>query len=363
VTRLYSIDHVSLFVTNARSELTTRLICGIPHSLLLSNDNNEVQILVPSVHPVRPFISSAPFSTELVLFRVNPEWISVLDSRFYLYPVHVSLSFMFTPTLASALYLLLLRFFYRDYAEVFRLVNTIGTDTEFSAEEKYIFQCIGQANGDCHPNAHACRLKISLVTIDSPVEPPWNLTKEMAAYVTKLSHVSATCRMSHAEELQLLEQCITDGTHAHTLTFGSAPRLPVLTRPSPCCPRGFVLPSLRLFVSVTDPRYDEKIYTEYEVTLVKNRLYFIRAYVEGRPNTQVFLPPRFQDSGWPFYSDVSALDATPRDWAQISVDFAAPKLASGPTALDTVHLFWNGKENMSGACDTDAGHPFTRPLR
>lgn len=40
VTRLYSVDHVNLFVTNTRSELTTRLIRGIPHSVLLSDPNN-----------------------------------------------------------------------------------------------------------------------------------------------------------------------------------------------------------------------------------------------------------------------------------------------------------------------------------
>ncbi len=84
ITRLYSIDHVSLFVTNQRSELTTRLICGIPHSLLMSNDNNEVQILVPAVHPARPPIQSAPFSTELVLYRTDGEFINTLDTRYYL---------------------------------------------------------------------------------------------------------------------------------------------------------------------------------------------------------------------------------------------------------------------------------------
>ena len=56
---------------------------------------------------------SAPFSTELVMNRANVKWYATLDTRYYLYPVHISLSFMFTPTLASALYLLLLRFQYR----------------------------------------------------------------------------------------------------------------------------------------------------------------------------------------------------------------------------------------------------------
>lgn len=70
-------------------------------------------MLVPSIHPVRPFIGSAPFSTELVLDRTDKDWHEALDTKYYLYPVHVSLSFMFTPTLASALYLLLLRFLHR----------------------------------------------------------------------------------------------------------------------------------------------------------------------------------------------------------------------------------------------------------
>jgi hypothetical protein len=73
----------------------------------------EILVLVPSIHPVRPFIGSAPFSTELVLDRTDKDWHEALDTKYYLYPVHVSLSFMFTPTLASALYLLLLRFLHR----------------------------------------------------------------------------------------------------------------------------------------------------------------------------------------------------------------------------------------------------------
>ena len=49
---------------------------------------------------------------------------------------------------------------------------------------------------DCHPDAHACRLKISLVMLDSPVVLPWNLSSEMSSYVRKLQHVSANCRLS-----------------------------------------------------------------------------------------------------------------------------------------------------------------------
>jgi hypothetical protein len=63
ITRLYSLDHVNLFVSNHRSELTAKLMLGLPHSLLMSTSNDELQVLVPTVDPVRPRIGSSPFTT------------------------------------------------------------------------------------------------------------------------------------------------------------------------------------------------------------------------------------------------------------------------------------------------------------
>ena len=39
--RLYSVDHADLFITNERNSMTTELLAGIPHSLLLSNSNGN----------------------------------------------------------------------------------------------------------------------------------------------------------------------------------------------------------------------------------------------------------------------------------------------------------------------------------
>lgn len=51
-------------------------------------------------------------------FVVVPQaWLDNISVRSYLYPVHLSLAFLFTPTLASALFLLLLRLLNR-YAAV-----------------------------------------------------------------------------------------------------------------------------------------------------------------------------------------------------------------------------------------------------
>lgn len=122
-------------------------------------------------------------------------------------------------------------------------MSAIGTDTAFSTEENIIFQTLGEANVDRHPNAHASRIKISSVTVDSPVKVPWDITNEFAAYVGKIKHVSVTCHLPHHEESQLLEeQCITD---------------------------------------VSDPRFDPRVYTEYDITMVKNRMHYLRALDAG----------------------------------------------------------------------------------
>ncbi|GAB5371987.1 hypothetical protein AAMO2058_001626900 [Amorphochlora amoebiformis] len=218
VTRLCSMDHADLMVSNYRGATVNDLLQGIPHSLLLCNSNEEHQLLVPSVPPHRPYIWTCPFSTELVLGLSNfqppmakpvlgNEWRSNCDTPFYLYPVHISESFVYTPNLASTTYLLVLRFLNRNYPAVFQLASAIGTDTNLTTEQAQIFDFLKEAASDRHPDSHACRLKISLVTMDSPISLPWNVEREMDAYITKISHVSAACRLTKAEELLLLDKC------------------------------------------------------------------------------------------------------------------------------------------------------------
>ena len=201
VLRLYSVDHVDLFISNDHSTMTAKMLAGIPHSLLLSNVRGEAQVLVPVLPPKRPPIATEPFSTFIVLDRTNIP----LAERFFLYPVHISFSFLLTKGLNSALYLMLLRFLHRDYADVFRLADSIATDTKLNAEGLVIFQSYKQAADDWHPDAHACRLKISLVTIDAGMDLPWDLTIECARHAVKLDSVSSSCRMASEEELQLLD--------------------------------------------------------------------------------------------------------------------------------------------------------------
>ena len=88
------------------------------------------------------------------------------------YPVHVSVSFMFSTTLASALYLLLLRFLNRQYHSVARLVDTVASDCELTREENNCLQHLNSSrnSSDQHPDAHGGRSEIrtpSLLTLCS----------------------------------------------------------------------------------------------------------------------------------------------------------------------------------------------------
>ena len=60
---------------------------------------------------------------------------------------------------------------------------------------------------DGHPDFHAVRVRVMLALAESPMLVPWDLRRECALYILKLSHVSARCRLALAEESRALELC------------------------------------------------------------------------------------------------------------------------------------------------------------
>jgi hypothetical protein len=244
------------------------MLQGIPHSLILSNVRGETQILVPVIPPMRPKIESEIFSTFIVLNRLEIP----LAERFFLYPVHISLSFLLTKGLNSALYLMLLRFLHRDYADVFRLADSIATDNEFNQEGLSIYKSFQGVSDDWHPDAHACRLKISLVTIDSGMQAPWDLTVEISRYIVKLKSISSCCRLAPEEELQLLDS-------------------------------DFVA------TSNTSIAFNKEKHSEYSLAINFNRQQFLRSQLQHNNNQEnntiinVQIPPRLLTSNWPYYQD------------------------------------------------------------
>jgi hypothetical protein len=123
---------------------------------------------------------------------------------------------------------------------------------------------------DRHPNAHASRIKISSVTVDSPVKVPWDITNEFAAYVGKVKHVAVTCHLPHHEVCASLsrEPPTTVECHlrSHTLSYNV---------------QESQLLEEQCITDISDPRFDPRVYTEYDITLVKNRMYYLRALDAG----------------------------------------------------------------------------------
>lgn len=184
----------------------------MPHGLLLSTSLGERSVLLPAVPPIRPTINAAPFSSEIVLDRLNEEWKADLDSSTFLIPIHNSLSFLVPSTLSSALYLLVCRFQARAYDSAVRLIDCVATDTPMTKEQNSMLNVLASTH-DMHPDAIACRLKVTAaLSVGAGFKPPWNVSQQAAAYVSALSAVSATCRLSQAEALTILDSglCIAD---------------------------------------------------------------------------------------------------------------------------------------------------------
>ena len=184
-----------------------------------------------------------------------------------------------TKGLDTALYLLLCRLLHREYETAFNLTDSIATDTKFSKEGANTLKALGLANDDWHPNAHAIRLKIALMTIDSGVVPPWDLTIQAARMTVKLDRVSANCRLTEEEELQLLEA-----------------------------------PSI--VTSEQSLSYNASVHDSYSTTLVSNRRAALRAILgvgqqgdgEGVPiQVSCTVPVRSETKPWPYYTDNAAL--------------------------------------------------------
>lgn len=220
--RLYLLEQAGWFVTDSiarleaeemaedrvpGSQFLDKLLQGIENCLVLENQSGDLQLFVPNHDVYRPQSRSDPFTTQLIYDRSSLDWQQVMESRYYLYPVHTSKTFLMMPTLGAALYMSLLRFLNRDHTECFRLLDSCHVDTPFTAEEQHIFDQFQHGQDDLHPDAHACRLKLSLAVLYSDNKIEWKVQNEMAGYLDKLAHVSADCVLTPEEELDILTNC------------------------------------------------------------------------------------------------------------------------------------------------------------
>ena len=215
-THLFSTDHDGMFITTdptARKHVE-RLLGSVPHFVVLQNHDEELFALLPGCAlPRRLYSDGSHLSTQMILDRRNSEWIQNLgEVRCYLYPVHPSHAFLYTPSLASSMYLMLLHFIAGNYLEVFKMIESCVSE-ELTPEELQIFDQLEFLGNDYHPDAHACRLKFSAVIsgFDGAMKCPWSISEEMVEYVRKHDHVSASCRLTTSEEMFLFASIFEAG--------------------------------------------------------------------------------------------------------------------------------------------------------
>jgi len=210
--RLYSNDHDGLYISTSTEsrEIAEKLMGSIAHFIVLQNADNDLFVLIPGCAlPRRLNVDGANLSVQVILDRRNQEWINNIgEVRCYLYPVHNSKSFLVTPSLASSMYLMVMYFITGSYRDVFKMVESCVSE-ELSAEELQIFNQLEFLGNDYHPDSHACRLKLSAVTVGlgGEMKCPWSVQEELAEYVKKHLYVSSACRLTPDEELFLLKLC------------------------------------------------------------------------------------------------------------------------------------------------------------
>mmetsp|Transcript_7246 Transcript_7246/g.21392 ORF Transcript_7246/g.21392 Transcript_7246/m.21392 type:complete len:5155 (-) Transcript_7246:1654-17118(-) len=367
--RLYSVDHADLFICSeeyltSHTELAP-LVSGLPHSLVLVNSNNEPQVLLPLDRVPRPFIMASPFTTELVIDRVS--WRS-LTTRYLLLPVHVSLSFIRTPTLASALYLLLLRFLNRDYEDLQRLVISVSTDTELQAEEAAILTEISSVRDD-HPNAHAARLHLSLSLADAPLSVKhtisWDVPDNLYKYLCKLSHVAMRSRLTKDQERTIVEIAIDQIAKEDVIRqklkslskkelqeffnylFNAAKQEEITHQEKTRHEK--LIEEMRLEIQIKLDLDAASVPRAEVVHLIPiahsaHRTPFQRAVLNNRqtwlltPRGQeciLELPPRATSSAWQWWCNDSSLTAGVDAWASVQMQYNTQKNISGPQLLGT----------------------------
>ncbi|GMF14309.1 unnamed protein product [Phytophthora lilii] len=212
--RLSVMDQNGWFVSDltvGMPEDTSKYLRGLieiaPDCFVLESDTTDLKLICPNHDLYRPAIRGEPFSSILVSDRGSVGWQQAMETRFYTYPVHSSNTFLLPSSLSSTLYLVLTSLLTRNYDAAMELIMGCNVDVRFTDEEKRVFDQLAKTLDDRHPNACACRIRLSLGIAYSDNKAPWKLSGELHDYLTTSGHVDATCKLTLEEEKEALAHC------------------------------------------------------------------------------------------------------------------------------------------------------------
>ncbi len=196
-----------MYISNTRSDKINSLLDGVPHGLVLENVDGDLALVVPAISPTVLTFTDNESEPCLLFYNRSSESSGPRSISHYIYPIHISRAFLFTPTIESAMYLLLLRLLHKQYQDAFQLAESCVSDIMTSSvEASHFWDLIQDQQDDLHPNAHAVRLKLAFVAINLGYPVSWDITTELSFYISKLGSLSAMCRLSAQEEYYLLQQ-------------------------------------------------------------------------------------------------------------------------------------------------------------
>ncbi|CAI5722768.1 unnamed protein product [Hyaloperonospora brassicae] len=201
------VSDLSLSVPKETPTYLRRVLEIASDCLVLESDTSDLKLLCPNHDLHRPAIRGHPFSSVLVSDRGSVEWQQVMKTRFYNYPVHSSNTFVLPPSLSSTLYLILLSLLTRKYATATELIMACNVDVKFTDEEKHVFDQLSKTLDDRHPDACACRIRLSLCITYSDNKAPWEMGGELHDYLTTSGHVEVSCKLTLEEEKEAIAQC------------------------------------------------------------------------------------------------------------------------------------------------------------
>ena len=217
------VEQTGMYLTGYDDSLRfANLLEGLPRAVLLTNADNEYFVLLPAIaKPVlTKSLGSGPATYNMVMSMTNKQWLANTgEAAYFTYPIHYSGCFMSSRSIASSLYLLVLRLMSRNYRDAFRLIESCVCDNVLTPQEKQIYDVIGTIKDDFHPDVHACRLKLYFVTYGcSDVMPyQFNVETELVGYVSKIRLVSSYCKLSPDEEIFVINSIPADQRTPHVV--------------------------------------------------------------------------------------------------------------------------------------------------
>eukprot|EP01060_Flectonema_neradi_P029194 TRINITY_DN3976_c6_g1_i2.p1 TRINITY_DN3976_c6_g1~~TRINITY_DN3976_c6_g1_i2.p1 ORF type:complete len:3023 (+),score=543.42 TRINITY_DN3976_c6_g1_i2:1734-10802(+) len=157
-------------------------------------------------------------SSEVFSRRGEPAWDDGIadGARHHVFPLHLSKSFIFTPTQGSALHLALRLVLTRQFEKLATLTYCLSEAT--TSEDRQVWgRVIISLLQDTHADAIACRLRLSLVfaPFGEDMQPPWDIRKEIIRYIQRRHDVSSSCALSISDESLILRNCSASKTYAN----------------------------------------------------------------------------------------------------------------------------------------------------